>query len=35
MRKDVIEAEVFGEGIDMWLRSQGEVVRKEDNVEDK
>ena len=23
----VIEAEVFGKGIEMWLRSQGEVVR--------
>ncbi len=33
--KYVIEAEVFGKGIEMWLRSQGEVVRKEDNVEDK
>lgn len=25
--KYVIEAEVFGKGIEMWLRSQGEVVR--------
>ena len=31
----VIEAEVVGKGIEMWLRSQGEVGRKEDNVEDK
>ncbi len=25
--KYVIEAEVFGDGIDMWLRSQGEIVK--------
>ena len=24
--KYTIEAEVFGDGIDMWLRSQGEAV---------
>jgi predicted DNA-binding transcriptional regulator YafY len=26
-KKYVIEAEVFGDGIDMWLRSQGDMVR--------
>ena len=25
--KYVVQAEVFGKGIDMWLRSQGERVR--------
>ena len=25
--KYVVEAEVFGKGIDMWLRSQGEDVK--------
>ena len=25
--KCVVQAEVFGKGIDMWLRSQGERVR--------
>lgn len=25
--KYTVEAEVFGDGIDMWLRSQGDVVR--------
>lgn len=24
--KYVVEAEVFGKGIDMWLRSQGEII---------
>ena len=24
--KYVIQAEVFGDGIDMWLRSQGDVI---------
>lgn len=26
----IIEAEVFGKGIDMWLRSQGDLVEKID-----
>ena len=25
--KYLIQAEVFGEGVEMWLRSQGEMVR--------